>query len=310
MSEDQDLLMKISQVSGHINRHKNQQATTTSSRHSAATHTPLRPGRGTRRSRPGTTSTSSYRNRSLILNNTTSGVQTPVTSADGDASSGLVEPGNGTDDLASNGGWIVKHDRHRQLINSSVYEKELNTRARDMEETRKLVARRRDDREKMKLSKYLHRHALNAGGATASLGSTPAVVSRNHLIRIDDLSFHVVDGGSRLVKVSDDATPTKPTPKRANVGGVTFVRSKNGNLYRLGLVQAKRAGQIRKAANTGTQDLEIQASEDSDLSSEARDYDEFESDDIDSDENEDGLALKIDPLGTPDIARQSDFVRL
>lgn len=32
----------------------------------------------------------------------------------------------------------------------------------------------------------------------------------------------------------------KPTPKKACVGGVTFLRSKNGNLYRSGIVKAKK----------------------------------------------------------------------
>lgn len=32
----------------------------------------------------------------------------------------------------------------------------------------------------------------------------------------------------------------KPTPKKAHVGGVTFLRSKNGNLYRSGIVKATK----------------------------------------------------------------------
>lgn len=40
--------------------------------------------------------------------------------------------------------------------------------------------------------------------------------------------------------VSGTVDTIRSTPKRAIVGGVTFVRSKNGNLYRAGLIKAKR----------------------------------------------------------------------
>jgi hypothetical protein len=33
-----------------------------------------------------------------------------------------------------------------------------------------------------------------------------------------------------------------PTPKSASVGGVQFVRSKRGNMYRLGYIRARRWG--------------------------------------------------------------------
>lgn len=40
----------------------------------------------------------------------------------------------------------------------------------------------------------------------------------------------------------DDPTMANATPKRTKVGGVTFVRSKNGNLHRLGAVVSKKYG--------------------------------------------------------------------
>ena len=42
---------------------------------------------------------------------------------------------------------------------------------------------------------------------------------------------------SRLLGSNDSVSTT---PKHANIGGVTFLRSKNGNLYRSGIVKAKR----------------------------------------------------------------------
>jgi hypothetical protein len=38
----------------------------------------------------------------------------------------------------------------------------------------------------------------------------------------------------------DDDNTAKATPKTATVGGVKFYRSKNGNLYRSGIVKAQR----------------------------------------------------------------------
>lgn len=76
-------------------------------------------------------------------------------------------------------------------------------------------------------------------------------------ISIDGLRFHVLDGGSKLARIRSEnlenvirassssrlpgATDSaSATPKQANVGGVAFLRSKNGNLYRSGAVKAKR----------------------------------------------------------------------
>ena len=39
----------------------------------------------------------------------------------------------------------------------------------------------------------------------------------------------------------DDLNQLKPTPRRANIGGVTFLRSKHGNLYRAGLIKTMRS---------------------------------------------------------------------
>ena len=38
----------------------------------------------------------------------------------------------------------------------------------------------------------------------------------------------------------DSSISTESTPKQASVGGVMFYRSKNGNLYRSGLVKAQK----------------------------------------------------------------------
>ncbi|KAI9749520.1 MAG: hypothetical protein M4579_006840 [Chaenotheca gracillima] len=144
-------------------------------------------------------------------------------------------------------GWITKHDRHKQLINSSVYAKEMQVRARDLEETRKVRAQRRDEREKQKISTYLARSGGLERDARATKvdprsGSSPELV-------IDGIRFQVTNGGSRLAKLPDDLNSAKTTPKDVMVGGVKFLRSKHGNLYRSGVVKAKRPGGAMKKIN-------------------------------------------------------------
>lgn len=133
-----------------------------------------------------------------------------------------------------------------QLINSAVYDKEKQARAKAMEETRKLKEQRRADREQTKVLRY----AQGPAGASVSTSSQQIIVN--------DVPFKVVRGGSKLVRVSsmshfkplvlsgtgspvlDDPNTANTTPKRVTVAGVTFVRSKNGNLHRLGAVASKR----------------------------------------------------------------------
>ncbi|KAI9812098.1 MAG: hypothetical protein M1832_000609 [Thelocarpon impressellum] len=125
------------------------------------------------------------------------------------------------------------------LINAAVYERQVMTRAKDMEETRKAKARSRDEREKRRLNRHLQRlYQQQASTDKSSNGKTGT--SPVYEIMIQGIRFRVTNGGSRLLKIPDELHSTRPTPKRANVGGVTFVRSKTGNLYRSGIVKAKR----------------------------------------------------------------------
>jgi hypothetical protein len=138
-----------------------------------------------------------------------------------------------------------------QLINSSVYEKEAQARSKAMEETRKIREQKKAEREQAKVLHY-----AQGPGATAVV-STPTNPSASREIVVDDIVFKVARGGSKLIRVSsaclpttlsprriglpfiDDPTTAKNTPKRVTVAGVSFVRSKNGNLHRLGAVPKK-----------------------------------------------------------------------
>lgn len=116
------------------------------------------------------------------------------------------------------------------------------------------------------------------GGSTVARGGrpVPASASRPPLeITIGDNRYKVISGGSKLVKIIGGCSKIAPeetllrsiqryrsseviavkmlifcqdntqpsittTPKTATVGGVIFVRSKNGNLWRKGLVKTQR----------------------------------------------------------------------
>lgn len=151
--------------------------------------------------------------------------------------------------MPSSNGWVAKRDRHMQLINSAVYDKEAQARTKAMEETRKIKAQQRAQREQTKVLRY-----AQAAGATVSTPAQPTT----HQILVNDIPFKIARGGSKLIRVSstsladripvsriglpfiDDPSTASTTPKRVTVAGVSFVRSKNGNLHRLGAVTSKK----------------------------------------------------------------------
>ncbi|CAK7198651.1 hypothetical protein SEUCBS139899_001315 [Sporothrix eucalyptigena] len=216
-SENQELLARISQLAGHINRHKNQQAGISSIPSNSYQPLPYA-GRGRggsyRVKKPGP-----YRNRTLVLNG--SGSSSRSDAADGGDSSAASDSGSGS-------AWVARVDRHRQLINADVYEKDAQARARAMEQTRLQSQQKRDARERQKLQSHLQQTRGRSGT------STP------YQIVIEGIPFAVAKNGSKLVKLPGDTNSAASTPKTAVVGGVKFYRSKNGNLYRHGVVRAQQ----------------------------------------------------------------------
>jgi hypothetical protein len=147
-------------------------------------------------------------------------------------------------------GWVAKRDRHMQLINSAIYDKETQARSKAIEETRRLKEQKRTEREQAKVLRY-------AQGSGAALVSTPANPSAGHQILVNEVPFKIARGGSKLIRISsacslgfsphrtglpliDDPNTANTTPKRVTVAGVAFVRSKNGNLHRVGAVASKK----------------------------------------------------------------------
>jgi len=265
-AEDQEMMARISDLAGRINRHKNQQSGLVSAN---ASHPPVHhstsaglpyvsrprvdgsqdtgyssgwrrgggyPYRGHHNARMPV-----HRHRTLILNGKSQGKPTDTDS------------GGNSD--ASTSSWVTKTDRHLQLINSSVYEKESQNRTRAIEQTRRQKRVMKDERERAKLVSHLNRMANN--GVMAPPGQQSQASTDKYEIAIQGIRFVVAKNGSKLVKVpgasrshpanlvsSHTSTGTsnsaETTPKMAVVGGVRFYRSKNGNLYRHGIVKAQR----------------------------------------------------------------------
>lgn len=244
MTEEQDLLAKISQLAGQINRHKNQAAQNQRPYHSgsqtapySSRHAPYRhhTGWAPYRGRPSVRRpVVTHRNRTLILNNPrTSTPDNPSTA------SPVASDHDGEAKPASSSGWVEKRDRHIQLINSAVYDKEMQARAKAIEESRRLKAERRARIEEAKVLRYAQGAGRQYQGVPAH---APAAAQRPtaYQIMVNDIPFQVARGGSKLIRLSNDPNTAKATPKRVTVGGVTFVRSKSGNLHRLGAVASKR----------------------------------------------------------------------
>ncbi|KAL9121819.1 MAG: hypothetical protein Q9187_001626 [Circinaria calcarea] len=129
-----------------------------------------------------------------------------------------------------------------QLINSSIFDKDSEARKRAIEHTRCQKILERDQREKQKFSNHIQTLATHPGRSSLPASFVPAI----NELTINGLRFKVSDSGSKLLRISSTVDTVRSTPKRAIVGGVTFVRSKNGNLYRSGFVKARRSGRMNK----------------------------------------------------------------
>ncbi|KAI1495860.1 hypothetical protein F5X99DRAFT_402213 [Biscogniauxia marginata] len=230
-AEDQELMEKIGRIASQINRHKAQRGGSNfgsdhqargGSHHRVAPypHTSYRGGRGR---------SALYRNKTLVLNG-----QNRPASLDESAPSDPNTPS-----------WITKNDRHLQLINSSVYEKETKQRTNAIEETHRQQKLQRNTREK---ERFMNSIRQGGGGRVIGVPSTPTSTSP-YEITVDGIRFQVVQQGNKLIKVPGDVNPPSATPRMPTISGVRFNRTKNGNLVRHGIVKAQREATGIKKVN-------------------------------------------------------------
>ncbi|KAF2226633.1 hypothetical protein BDZ85DRAFT_256502 [Elsinoe ampelina] len=254
MSEDAELQAKIAALSARINREKQSSAPANASTYQqpprwspygrgGTHHAP--PYRGGYHSSPrGGIHKTGFRHRTLVNNN--------GTSSDNKSGTATPEP----DEKLSAG--ITTHDRgHMQWTNAAVFDKKVQAKVQAMEETAKAKRQAKDDSLKNRVVEHVY------GVQTPSASVAPSTASRE--IIVNDLRFRVAHDGSKLIRIfgeehnqntnrtslsRTDGSNKDPhsTPKETKVAGVSFVRTKNGNLLRQGLLRNKRvdSGKIQK----------------------------------------------------------------
>ena len=187
---------------GQINRHKTQetQPANHQSQH-VSRHVPSHPGwapyyRGRGRGRRG--AAAPHRHRTLVLNTAGAGSNPSANSSPApiSANNSAVVP---TPSSTGNG-WVVKHDRHMQLINPAVYERKTQDRSKDMERTRKLREQKKTEYEKGKVLRYAQ------GPGASAMVSTTANPAAGHQILVNGVAFRVANGGSKLIRVSSSCS--------------------------------------------------------------------------------------------------------
>ncbi|KAK6717421.1 hypothetical protein SNK05_000616 [Fusarium graminearum] len=226
--EERELLARIGQLAGQINRHKNGQTGPRAPpnlhpahhRHNSYRHasSPY-PARHNRIGRP----PAAHQHKTLHLNADSS-------NASRSASSGAETPP----------GWVSRNDRHRQLINANVYERDTHNRAKAIEQTHQNKINGYRQREKTQFNEFL-KHQAGASSAQTN----PA--GQNELT-VQGVQFRVMDGGKKLVKIPDAPNSSSSrTPKTATVAGVRFYRTKTGNLVASRIVNDhRRSGVVKK----------------------------------------------------------------
>lgn len=139
---------------------------------------------------------STHRNRVLILNNATDATQ----NTNSQSSPGLpaTEEGSSKEGVNGSASWVSKRDRHMQLINTSIYDKEKQLRRKAMNETIRKKALAGEHREKARIAKHLQSIMTYPGKSAAVPTSTELV---NYEILINGVRFRVMNGGSKLSRI-------------------------------------------------------------------------------------------------------------
>ena len=155
-------------------------------------------------------------------------------------------------DQQGRSGWVRKRDRHVQLINSSVFEEDSQKRAKAMKKTMTEKAKAKDQQQRVKVANYMSSLLAKQSNLQPIPSNTTQSLPE---MSVHGVRFQVVNGGSKLTRIRGKEGPFlrpagvislasgttevgQATPKSTKIGGVTFVRSRNGNLYRSGLVKS------------------------------------------------------------------------
>lgn len=177
-----------------------------------------------------------HRNKTLILNSAP-----PPSGPDVHSK---AEPGISQPDPTMSG-WVAKRDRHMQLINTSVYDKQMKARNEAMAKTVEEKLKRRQAKEQLKINRYLQTAGKSSNREIVIGGERYQVVANgSKLVRISGAAAIGYSGDVRILNSTvtlTDSSNVNQTPKKAVVAGVQFTRTKNGNLLRTGSVRAARS---------------------------------------------------------------------
>lgn len=95
--------------------------------------------------------------------------------------------------------YVTTTGRHKQYINASVLAKVTEQRKRAIEESQQHKTQKHDQWERQRMHKYVA--ALDAEQHESIALGSPYTSGRTHEIKIDGLSFQVLKGGSKLVRI-------------------------------------------------------------------------------------------------------------
>ena len=143
-----------------------------------------------------------HRNRSLVLKNIATTID-GYGECDAEPAKILNKQSLETPDLADTDPqaittWVSKRDRHMQLINASVYDKETALRSEAIEKSRHERALLKDQREMLKISEHLRMIAHSTTLSTPAVSAKKTAV--NNQLNINGLTFRVCHGGSKLIR--------------------------------------------------------------------------------------------------------------
>jgi len=207
-----------------------------------------------------------HHNRSLVISNKTTSVTVAANGPDPSTAAAALDPSPAggptvTQDViksppahAAASGWVARRGAHMQLINVSVYDQHVQDRTKAAAKTLEEKIKRKDALEKSKLNRLIQgsqgaTRELEFGGERYQL-----VAGGNKLVRVsgeDNSTLGRLTGRSNSVNVTVlyAGNAATATPKQAVIGGVRYQRSRNGNLWRAGLVRASRSVQHIRSAS-------------------------------------------------------------
>ena len=139
---------------------------------------------------------STHRNRVLVLNNSTDATQ--IADSQSSPASPATKEGSSKEVVNGSASWVSKRDRHMQLINTSIYDKEKQFRRTAMNETVRKKALAEEHREKARIAKHLQ-SINNYPGKSAAVPTSTGLV--RYEILINGVRFRVMNGGSKLSRI-------------------------------------------------------------------------------------------------------------